>query len=187
MRLGAAIPPFMLAALTCGCQPACVLDASSELPDEWVRFDSADMRITVYHPAAWEPVRYGMENVDIEEVDGDGWLEIYMLSDETSDLPDMPYQTGMSSEGVLETVADLLASRSAMTFSEAETLLTQAGEAAAARGYDTEYDEYVYIAALALGDRALICLGWGYERNTWEEEYIPIYEEIVRSINELEE
>jgi hypothetical protein len=187
VKLGVIIPALALAILACTCDMAGIQDILSPSlgpPEGWVSHDNADMGITVYHPPTWETMDYGMESFDIAEIDGDGWIVIFLLNSETAEDLGLPYNAGMGGEEIL---AGIMADTYGMTFSEIETFQAQAGEATTVRAYDTEYDECVYLAVVPLDDRAVLSLGWGYEQDTWEEEYVPIYEDIVRNIREMEE
>lgn len=174
---------LVLAALSCSCTRAGAQGFSTlGLSDEWRAYDSVAMRITVHYPSAWEIVYFGPENFDIEETDGDGWLETYMLDTETPDYLGISFDAEADGEDIL---ALIRANFQEMLFGEVESLGARAGEATATRAYDIEHDEYVYAVALVLPDRSLMCLGWGYEETIWEENYIPIYQEIIQSIDEL--
>jgi hypothetical protein len=187
VRLGVIVPTLALAILACTCDMAGIqefLSPSVGPPEGWVPHDNAYMGITVYHPPTWETMDYGTESFDIAEIDGDGWIVIYMLNSETAQNLGLTYNAGMDGEEIL---AAIMADAPDVTFGEIETFRTQAGEATAVRAYDTEYDEGIYVAVVPLDDRAVLGLGWGYGRDTWEEEYVPVYEDIVRNIHETEE
>jgi hypothetical protein len=146
-----------------------------------VTYRSDTLAISLYHPAEWEAVPHGDRKVDLQEKQGQGWIELTVLDATTMDRWSLDYAPGMSAEAIIGELAS--AARENGAFDDPRPIESRSGLSAwAVQGHYDVLDENMLIAAISMSDRGIILTGHGGADAAQWQLIAPIYEQIVWSI-----
>jgi len=165
------------------------LDSSAASPESapggWLRYDNGDMGISVYRPYGWEISWYEYDNFDIFEIDGEGYIEIYLFDETTAaEYWEMTFTPGMSKTRLLE---DIIADLSYVLYDipyETRPQQSAAGDAICAYGYDDEFGEGEFIAVVMQPDQAILVFASDYSHQDFDTN-LSIYQGIVENMETL--
>lgn len=152
-----------------------------DLPSGWVTHRSEALAISLYHPTEWEPVPTDEHSIDIQEKQGQGWIEIRVLDATTMDRWGLDYTPGMNAEAIIGELGR--AARENGLLEPARQIESRSGLAAwGIQGHYDVLDDNVLIAAISLADRGIILVGHGGSDEAEWERLGPIYQQMVWSI-----
>jgi hypothetical protein len=161
--------------------PTPAYSPTPDLPSGWVTYRSDPLAISLYHPAEWEAVPYGDNKVDLQEKQGQGWVELTILDATTMDRWSLDYTPGMSAEAIIGELAR--AARENGAFDAPQLIENRSGLSAwAVQGHYDVLDENLLIAAISRSDRGIILTGHGGPDEAEWQRLAPIYEQIVWSV-----
>lgn len=161
--------------------PTPAYSPTPDLPPGWATYRSETLAISLYHPSGWELASTGDLKIDLQEKEGQGWMEITILDATTMDRWGLAYTPGMTAEVI---IGDLgRAARENGAFGTAHPIENRSGLAAwAMLGHYDVLDDNVLIAAISLADRGIILVGHGGSDEAEWERLGPIYQQIVWSV-----
>lgn len=152
-----------------------------DLPSGWVTYRSEALAISLYHPSEWEPVPIDDHKIDLQEKQGQGWIEITILDATTMDRWGLAYTPGMPAEAIIGELGR--AARENGAFEPARQIDNRSGLAAwGIQGHYDVLDDYILIAALSLADWGIIVVGHGGSDEAEWERLGPVYKQIVWSV-----
>jgi hypothetical protein len=154
------MPTLPPSTATAAATPTPAYSPTPDLPPGWVTYRSETLAISLYHPSEWEAVPYGDQKVDLQEKQGQGWVEISALDSTTMDRWSLAYTPGMSAEAIIGALAR--AARENGAFEEPQPIENRSGLSAwAVQGHYDVLDENLLIAAVSLSDRGIILTDMG--------------------------
>lgn len=153
-------------------------------PAGWSTLESAELGLSLYLPPGWEAASAGRQ-LDVHETDGEGWIEIRVLDDETDAEWGFDYRSGSSPDDLIEVLLSGL--RENGDFEDARLLQTRGGQSASfSTGTYQVFNERLLVGVVAFPDRAAVLLGHSSEGVTdpdgpWARLAL-LYEQVLASI-----
>lgn len=157
-------------------------------PQGWLEYQSQEAQIRFFYPPDWEValVPNNFPLLDVRAQQGEGWLEINLIDANSADL------FSLSPEMLGDPQALAEAFRSAAEtdgeFSAAHLMETRTGVAAwNYAGTNEIYEDRLWVGVMSLTPNAVIALGHAKKDTAdWDSRLVPLYQQIVWSIQILE-
>jgi hypothetical protein len=154
------------------------------IPADWQRFDSQYVNLTVFYPPDWDVEEYDDSYISFMNTDEGVYLEVAVVNENNEAEAEIDFQPGMTAEGFLNQIVDLLHEQAPgdeleqLTFSDIEVRPTLLGKVAVMTitSPPEEYSD-IYLAAATFPDEALLFVG--SVENGALEQYIPTFDQIV--------
>ncbi len=159
---------------------------SGDAADSWLRYDNGSMNLITYRPDGWEISWYDYDSFDIFEMEGEGYIEIYLFDKNTAvDYWEMTFTPGMSKTELLD---DIIAELSYVLYDipyQTIPLQSAAGDAICAYGYDDQFGEGEFVGVVMRPDQAILVFASDYSHQDFDG-HLPIYQGIVEKMGTLD-
>jgi hypothetical protein len=166
-------------------EPAATSTPAGDPPEGWVEYSSAEYSLRFYHPPDWEVTLPQAHQFDVRSADGTGWIEIIVIdASNVDDYNNLPVTVLTDAQAAMQLL--LSAAQQDGEFGPIYHVDTRFGmEAWATHGSYAALEDRVWFAMMEQRNRAIHVRGHAAESvEGWETSLIPIYEQILWSIEQ---
>jgi hypothetical protein len=149
-------------------------------PSGWSGYTSQELGLAVFYPPGWG-VSEAFGVITLEGPDGAA-LTVSLLKEDGVVGQAMGYTSSMSSAEALEAILNTIRTGSdgpSVDIGPVEARDFDLGSASAAAVYDRAKGEGSYLVVFGFAESALLFAGQGADRESWQSELIPLYDQII--------
>jgi hypothetical protein len=182
---GGSAAPGSLTATPTADAPAATSTPAGDPPEGWLDYTNPETSLRFYYPPDWEVSLPQPHQFDVRSADGTGWFEIIVLdAANVAEVNNLPVATLSDAEAAMQLL--LGAAQEDGEFSPIYQVETRFGmDAWATQGTYDALEDRVWFAIMEQRNRAVLVRGHAAESvEGWETSLIPIYEQILWSIEQ---
>jgi hypothetical protein len=149
-------------------------------PSGWSGYTSQELGLAVFYPPGWKASE-AFAVITLEGPDGAS-LTVSLLKEDGVIGQAMGYTSGMSSADALDAILNTVRTGpngSSVDIGPVEARDYDLGSASAAQVYDRAKGEGSYLVVFGFAESALLFAGQGADRESWQSELIPLYDQII--------
>jgi hypothetical protein len=149
-------------------------------PEGWSGYPSQELGLALFYPPGWK-VSEAFAVITLQGPDG-VVLTVSLLKEDGIVGQAMGYTSGMSSVEALDAILNTVRtgpSGSSVDIGPVEARDFDLGSASTVEVYDRAKGEGSYLVVFGFAESALLFAGQGTDRESWESELIPLYDQII--------
>jgi hypothetical protein len=149
-------------------------------PAGWSGYTSQELGLAIFYPPGWAASE-AFAVITLEGTDGAA-LTVSLLKEDGVVGSAMGYKNGMSSAEALDAILGTIRTgpdSPSVDIGPVETVEFDLGIASAVAVYDRDKGEGSYLVVFGFDESALLFAGRGADRETWQAELIPLYDQII--------